>query len=337
MEEKMFPKISVIIPAYNLEKLIGKAIGAIIKQDYPELEIIVVDDCSSDGTFVAAETALADCRFEYRIIKHERNRGVAAARNTGIDSATGVFFAFFDGDDFCDTNLFSLLYTAADRAGDADVTMCGRKVYYSDTGKIENCPIDDDGTNWSSSPQLAARAKIMSSYEVSICTLYKTEFIRCCGIRNHEGCRAGEDGEFFLKALVRAKSCAVVRECPYVYVEHPAMGSKNFNRRVRVERYGDNALALERCCRYIEKYSSDENLLNINRYKLYPETLFRLSSYAAMNDDEETFTKIRKETPFGVFLGSWHIFFDKPEYFLKAILFLLLPKLYYAYYRRKRP
>ena len=115
------------------------------------------------------------------------------------------------------------------------------------------------------------------------------------------------------------------------------MGSKNFNRRVRVERYGDNALALERCCRYIEKYSSDENLLNINRYKLYPETLFRLSSYAAMNDDEETFTKIRKETPFGVFLGSWHIFFDKPEYFLKAILFLLLPKLYYAYYRRKRP
>ena len=333
----MFPKISVIIPAYNLEKLVGKALEAIAKQDYPELEIIVVDDSSNDGTAAAAKAVLANCCFAHRIIVHERNRGVAAARNTGIDNVTGEFFAFFDGDDFCEPNLFSLLYAAAEKAGGADVTMCGRKVYCSDTGKIKNFPVEDNGANWSVSPQSAARAKIMSIYEVSICTLYKTEFIKRCGIKNYEGCRAGEDGEFFLKALVRAKSCAVVSECPYVYVEHPAMGSKNFDRKVRVERYGDNAKALERCCRYIEEYGSDKGLLDTTKYKLYPETLFRLLSYAAMNDNETEFVKIREKTPVAVFLGSWHVFFHKPEYFLKAILFLLLPKLYYAYYRRKKP
>lgn len=92
------PKISVIIPTYNRVHLIRKAVQSVLDQSYQDFEIIVVDDCSTDNTEEAIrEFQEKDERIRY--IRHKKNKGAAAARNTGIRAAKGEYIAFQDSDD----------------------------------------------------------------------------------------------------------------------------------------------------------------------------------------------------------------------------------------------
>ena len=88
--------ISVIIPLYNRREEVGRAIASALRQSRTPAEIIVVDDASLDGS-AAAVAALGDKRV--RLLRHERNRGAAAARNTGIAAAAGDWIALLDSDD----------------------------------------------------------------------------------------------------------------------------------------------------------------------------------------------------------------------------------------------
>ena len=90
------PKVSVIIPTYNRAHLIGRAIKSVINQTYQDFEIIVVDDGSTDNTEEIVKS-FNDPRIRY--IRHEKNKGEAAARNTGIEAAKGKYIAFQDSDD----------------------------------------------------------------------------------------------------------------------------------------------------------------------------------------------------------------------------------------------
>jgi glycosyltransferase involved in cell wall biosynthesis len=88
------PLISVVIPVYNRERYIVEAIESVRAQDYAPVEIIVVDDGSTDGTAAAVRGMGTDIRYLY-----QDNRGVAGARNAGVSAATGPFLAFLDSDD----------------------------------------------------------------------------------------------------------------------------------------------------------------------------------------------------------------------------------------------
>jgi glycosyltransferase involved in cell wall biosynthesis len=90
------PLVSVIIPCFNAEKTLARALASVRAQDYPSLEIIAVDDCSTDNTakLLANEEAKG-----IRFLRLPRNRGAAAARNTGIEAARGEYAAFLDADD----------------------------------------------------------------------------------------------------------------------------------------------------------------------------------------------------------------------------------------------
>jgi len=90
--------ISVIIPVFNRARLIGTAVASVLKQTYPEFEIIVVDDGSKDSTAqVMSDLAREDRRIRY--LRHDSNRGAQAARNTGIRAARGDWIGFLDSDD----------------------------------------------------------------------------------------------------------------------------------------------------------------------------------------------------------------------------------------------
>lgn len=115
--------ISIITPAFNAERYIEKTISSVLNQTYSNWEMIIVDDCSTDATAsIAKEYSYKDKRI--KVITHEKNQGVAAARNTALKAANGSYIAFLDSDDmwkpeklekqyfFMEKNNYTLTYTA---------------------------------------------------------------------------------------------------------------------------------------------------------------------------------------------------------------------------------
>lgn len=115
------PKISVIVPIYNVEIYLRKCIDSIINQTFEDLEIILVNDGSPDGCgAICDEYAGKDSRV--RVI-HKEHRGVSDARNAGIDIATGEYITFVDGDDYIAVDMCEKLYSALTE-NKAEISVC---------------------------------------------------------------------------------------------------------------------------------------------------------------------------------------------------------------------
>ncbi|MDR0519073.1 MAG: glycosyltransferase [Clostridiales Family XIII bacterium] len=125
--------ISVIVAIYNKEYLIDECIQSIIEQTYHNLEIILVDDGSTDGSGdICDKYANSDSRI---LALHKENGGLSDARNAGVDAATGAYIAFVDGDDHLAPTMYETLHKALTESG-SDVSMCGHYVVYSDKPAI---------------------------------------------------------------------------------------------------------------------------------------------------------------------------------------------------------
>lgn len=137
---KLESLISVIIPVYNLENYIAKCLDSVINQTYKNLEIIVVNDGSSDSSKEIIDNY---AKKDKRIIAiHKKNTGVSDTRNRGIDIAKGEYIGFVDGDDSIEKNMFEKLVENMVKY-DADISHCGYKMifpastkYFYNTGKI---------------------------------------------------------------------------------------------------------------------------------------------------------------------------------------------------------
>lgn len=118
--------ISVIVPVYNSAGNMKRCLDSLSSQKYRNLEILFIDDCSTDGSLSILEMFSKDpanSDFSIRIIHHEQNKGVAAARNTGLDNATGQYIYYLDSDDYIENNTLKILYETAERYK-ADIVAC---------------------------------------------------------------------------------------------------------------------------------------------------------------------------------------------------------------------
>lgn len=200
-------KISVIMSAYNAQNTIRRAIRSVLNQTYKDVELIVVNDCSTDDTEKIIKK-YKDNRIVY--IKHDVNLGAGCARNTGIKHATGDYIAFLDSDDYYNKEY---LQTMADGTEDGkfDIVSSGyiaiegkhkktkkptaRKVYGNNYVK------DDSGTIHFLNVQLIKRSLFDN---VEYC---KRRFI--------------EDSSTFVKLLYYAKNRNVLNYAGYNYVQNP--------------------------------------------------------------------------------------------------------------------
>ena len=93
--------ISIIVPIYNVEEFIAECLQSVVAQTYRDYELILVDDCGTDGSMSVAARFASHPALEgkMRILRHDRNRGLSAARNTGTAAAKGKYILFLDVDD----------------------------------------------------------------------------------------------------------------------------------------------------------------------------------------------------------------------------------------------
>ena len=121
----MNPKVSIIVPVYNVEKYLDRCMDSLLNQTLKDIEIIMVDDGSPDNSPVMCDRyAEKDNRVK---VIHKKNGGLGLARNSGLEIAEGEYVAFVDSDDFVDIVAFEKLYKAAVDNKKADFVMCGYK------------------------------------------------------------------------------------------------------------------------------------------------------------------------------------------------------------------
>ena len=207
--------ISVIVPVYNAENYLRKCIESIINQTYNELEIILVDDGSTDSSpKICDEFAEKDDRIK---VIHKVNGGVSSARNAGLDCFKGEYVTFIDSDDYIESNMFELIAEAI-RRKDVDlvfireksVNLEGKTIYIN--GDIPSGKILYFGRE-------KAEERIIKMQINGMCDkTYKRSLIE--NIRVLEGKRHGEDLFFNIQVLERVKTVALVDEILYSYVSN---------------------------------------------------------------------------------------------------------------------
>lgn len=207
----MRPLISVIIPAYNIENYIERCLKSVCEQTYTNLEIIVIDDGSKDRTReIIDKIAQEDSRI---IPIHKENAGVSAARNTGLDKATGDYIGFVDGDDVIEKDMYEFLLENAVKY-DADISHCGYQMvfpsridYYYNTGEVR---IQD---NYQGVFDLVKADKI----EPGIWNkLYRRELL--CNIYLDESIRINEDFLFNYYVFRRSNKAVYEDSVKYSYM-----------------------------------------------------------------------------------------------------------------------
>ena len=120
-ERNMRPKLSFVVPVYNVEKYLRKCVESLIKQDYSNYEIILVDDGSTDGSGAICDTYVSDAScIKYDVCKqirviHQENGGLSAARNAGSAAAKGEYICFVDSDDYWEENVLGGLMAQIER------------------------------------------------------------------------------------------------------------------------------------------------------------------------------------------------------------------------------
>lgn len=130
------PKITIIIPVYNVEKYLRQCLDSVVNQTYRNLEIICVDDGSQDNSGrILDEYAEKDDRF---IVVHQKNQGQSVARNVGMDMASGKYILFVDSDDWIDLNTCNILFDKAELI-QSDV-LCFQYVSVDNSAQRVNTP-----------------------------------------------------------------------------------------------------------------------------------------------------------------------------------------------------
>ena len=133
----MEPKVSVIIPVYNVEKYLKECVDSVINQTYKNIEIILVDDGSTDASADICDEYARN--HDYIKTVHKKNGGLSSARNRGVTEAAGVYVCFLDSDDYWENRSF--LFDIIDKVTDEEVILFRFKKYIEKTGKlIESVP-----------------------------------------------------------------------------------------------------------------------------------------------------------------------------------------------------
>ncbi|AKH95637.1 MULTISPECIES: glycosyltransferase family 2 protein [Elizabethkingia] len=139
----LLPLVSIIVPVYNAEDTLHIAIDSILAQTYQNIELVIVDDCSKDNTLnklYKYKDGEINNNFSIKIISHETNKGVASARNTGLENASGEYIYYVDADDWIDDKTIEILIKEQQK-NDSDIVGCNWYLSFNQNERRMNQPV----------------------------------------------------------------------------------------------------------------------------------------------------------------------------------------------------
>lgn len=229
-------KVSLIIPLYNAADTIVQCLSSVAEQTLDGIEVILVDDCSTDGSLRIAQNALMSGKFAWQCVSQPANAGPGAARNTGMEHAAGKYIAFIDADDRIAPDYCRRLYEAAEEQG-ADMVWCNAaEVSAEGAEEAERAEGKPVYVRTLSNHYHEDRGKLLRTMVTYLWTcMFRREFIQAQGIC-FPATRCAEDSCFVLGAAMAAGIITTVDETLYEYRIAGNSLSRRRNRRRAHER-----------------------------------------------------------------------------------------------------
>ena len=251
----MKEKISIIVPVYNVEAYLERCVESILKQTYTNLEILLVNDGSTDKSGeLCDKLALRDHRI--RVI-HKENGGLSDARNRGIDEASSNLIGFIDSDDYIDEDMYETLYRQM-VASKADLSMCGHYDVYHQIPEKQVAEIK----TWELMPEEAIKmvmeAKILSVTAVN--KLYKKALFE--QLRFRIG-KIAEDAFIMVDLIHQCSKVVATNEKKYYYVHR--------ENSITTQKFSLKFLNV------IEAYEQNAKIISENYPDLYDVAIMRLN------------------------------------------------------------
>lgn len=226
----MEPILSVIIPVYNSEKYLERCIKSVEESSLKQLEIILVDDGSVDGSGVMCDKFAEN---DYRIqVIHQSNKGVSAARNRGLKIARGKYFAFVDSDDYIEADMYEKMIASMEE-NDSDMVCCGFcREYREETVRIEKYCYEHREhliNAFQALELLLSTSKVSGIALIVANKIGKTDIQRRNRIFFDETIYECEDGVFWCNYIISIKRAVLMNNIFYHYIIHGNNVSQNWS------------------------------------------------------------------------------------------------------------
>ena len=272
--------ISVVVPVYNVEKYLDKCVESILGQTYKKIEIILVDDGSTDNSGIKCdEWSKKDDRIS---VIHKKNGGLSDARNVGMNVANGEYIAFIDSDDFLDLEYLEKLYNFVVEEK-ADIGVCN-PYYYYESSRIEKRYHIVRKKIVADALSMTIRLLYQKQYDTSAWgKIYKTKLFKENEIYYPKG-KLYEDIATTYKVFLKANKIAFLNQELYYYRQRDnSIMRKEFN--IREMDYIENAKML------LESVSSINK--NIQKAAISRFVSANFAIYKKINDEEKYCDQIK--------------------------------------------
>lgn len=264
--------VSIVIPVYNLETFIEKCLNSLINQTYKDLEIIIVDDGSTDNTVSIINNYVnKDARFNLYKVNHH---GAASARKIGICHASGPYITFVDGDDYLELDAIEVLMNEIIK-NDCDIVIAKHRKIFLDNSRA---PLQGDYP-FKLIDQLSFSNFINSKKDYTLWgKIFKIELFE--DIIYHEGIPIGEDALVLNQVILKAQIIKAINQEVYNYVIHENSISQKYYSRI-----SSQLLYIKGSLDNIPIYSNEKQQVEIRR--IFRELLEYSKYYLKMTSEEK--------------------------------------------------
>lgn len=321
-------KVSVIVPMYNVEKVISRCVRSLFSQTLNEFEIIFVNDCSKDDTVQELEKLLASYNRDdvrVKVISHEKNSGVASARNTGLDNASGEYIYYVDADDYCDDDTLEQMYLEALNK-DCDIVGCEWLLSFENNARHMVQP--DVMNGYQAFTKMCNGVMRWNLWLFMVRrSLYENNAFRFIPMAN-----MGEDMMVMMKILLNADKVSIIHKPLYHYIQTNSNAmTKNFS--AYRDQVSENVSEVERYLELIGKSEENKGLVNqlklnlklpliisdkTSDYELWQNWFPESNSFAGQNPDQPFRTRFIQKAA------------SKGHYYVLGIYYKLIIKFVYG-------